>query len=86
MYEHGHNLNWQVWRAEWGYLSQTLLTCQIDNLCGQRIMWQLQSHPIALGHNMEDMFCSLLLLVIPSETDVRSDYNEWVLNATNFFN
>ena len=27
-------------------------------------MWQLQSHSIALGHNMEDMFSSLLILVV----------------------
>lgn len=43
-------------RAEQRYLS-VLLTCQIDNLCGQRIMSQLQHDPLcALGENMDDMF------------------------------
>lgn len=51
-----------------------LLTCQIDTLCGQNITWQLQSHPRALGHNMEVFFVS----IISVEVTVRSDYRESV--------
>lgn len=86
MYEYGHNLSWEVWRAEWDYLSQTLLTWQIDNLCGGGIMWQLQSHPHCSGyqHGGHVLLSVISGEVSPSETDVRSDYNEWVFDCNQF--
>lgn len=78
VYECGHNLRWQVGRAEWRYLSQTLLTCQIDNLCSEGILCQLQSHPVALGISMEDMHCSQVLVIklLHPKTDAGSDCNK----------
>lgn len=55
MYEYGHNLSWQVVRADRSYLFHKLLTCQIDFVCSQRITSQLQKSLHVLRDGMEDI-------------------------------